>query len=472
MTDFPVEPKPTEPAEPRLTRSLGVWEATALNVTNMVGIGPFVTIPAFIAAMNGPQAMIGWVLGAVLVLCDGLVWAELGAALPGSGGSYHFLKQIYSRYRFGNAMPFMFAWQFLVGGTLETASAYIGFVLYLDYALPQLRQGLIAAGVPDVLPLGTWGAMRPAGGVIAALLVVIIAVVLSRGIARLGRLGLWFVAGTLVTTTTVIVCGLTNFDASLLTLPADAFRLDQAFLFGLGGAMTIAVYDYFGYYNICHLGDEVRDPQHTIPRAVLGSIAIVAVTYLLMNLSIIAVVPWQEAMHSTNIAATFMERLYGRSVAVAFTLLILWTAAACMFAITLGYSRIPYAAARRGDFFASFARLHPVHAYPQTSLWTISGLTACFCFLELELVIKAAVTVRLGVQFIGQIVGWHLIRSQRSPAELPFRMWLYPLPSAVGLVGWLFLLRTSEPAALTLAGVVLISGLIAYGAKSRWAPAG
>lgn len=445
-------PSDSADAVEHLPRSLGVWQATALNVTNMVGIGPFVTIPAFLAAMGGPQALVGWVFGALLVVCDGMVWAELGAAMPGSGGSYHFLKQIYGRYRFGDLVPFLFIWQFLVSGPLEMASAYIGFVLYLDYAWPELRTTLVDWGVPS----------GQVGGWIGAATALGVTWLLSRGIRSLGRLGIVFFVGTVATTLLVIVCGWLNFDARLLAFPTDAFRLDSRFAFGLGGAMTIAVYDYFGYYNICHLGDEVREPDRTIPRAVLTSIALVATIYLLMNLSIIAVVPWQEAMDSTNVAALFMERLYGRPIAVVFTCLILWTAVACMFAITLGYSRIPFAAARRGDFFAPFARLHPVHRYPQTSLWALGGLTACFCFFELATVIQAAVVVRLGVQFIGQIVGLHLLRTSRPDVERPFRMRFYPLPSCIAFAGWVFLLLTADRNVLLTAAVVLATGATAW----------
>ena len=122
------------PAGPGLERGLGVLQATSLNVANMVGIGPFITIPAFIATMAGPQAMVGWIAAAILVICDGLVWSELGAALPGSGGSYHFLREIFGRYRWGRIMPFLFIWQFLVSGAMEMASGYIGALSYLEYA--------------------------------------------------------------------------------------------------------------------------------------------------------------------------------------------------------------------------------------------------------------------------------------------------------------------------------------------------
>jgi len=414
----------------------------------MVGIGPFITIPAFLATMGGPHALIGWVVAAVLVLCDGLVWSELGAALPGSGGTYHFLREIFGRYRWGRLMPFLFIWQFLISGALEMASGYIGGLGYLEYAFPQLTSALTN------IPGGTrWVAVAAVIGV---------TLLLCQRIRNIGWLSIIMCGGTIVTVLTVILAGLLNFNPQLLEFPPDAFRLDKKFAMGLGGAMLIAVYDYLGYYNICHLGDEVREPERTIPRAVMGSVVIVALIYLTMNLSIIAVVPWQEAMHSKNIAADFMERLYGRPWAVAFTGLILWTALACMFAITLGYSRIPYAAALNGDFFRPFAYVHPTGKFPLVSLVVLGMLTAAFCFLDLTSVISAAVCVRIAVQFIGQILALHVVRVTRPDIVLPFRMWLYPLPSLIALVGWLYVLGTADWKVLLLSLGVVVSGILAF----------
>jgi amino acid transporter len=435
---------------PHLVRGLGVLQATALNVANMVGIGPFITIPLFIAAMGGPHALIAWVVAAVLVLCDGLIWSELGAALPGSGGTYHFLREIFGRYRWGRLMPFLFIWQFLISGTLEMASGYIGSMQYLVYIFP------------DLGPIPADGRLPLRLAALAALACLAVTLVLCRRIHVVGWLGVALCTGTIATVVIVIAAGLAHFDGSLLQFPADAFQLDRKFASGLGAAMLIAIYDYLGYYNICHLGDEVREPGRTIPRAVILSVCIVAAVYLTMNISIIAVVPWREAMESTNIAALFMERLFGRPVAVGFTCLVLWTSAACMFAITLGYSRIPFAAARNGDFFGVFAKLHPRDKYPYVSLLAIGGLTAAFCFLSLQAVITAAVTVRIVIQFLGQIVGLHVLRRTRPDVPLPFRMWLYPLPSAVAGFGWLFVLAMSGWVYL-LAGLgVIVSGCIVF----------
>ncbi|MFN7447816.1 MAG: APC family permease, partial [Pirellula sp.] len=359
----------------KLDRGLGLVSATSLNLANMVGIGPFITIPLFIGTMNGPQAMVAWVIAAVLVLCDGLVWAELGAALPGSGGSYHFLSETFGKTRWGRVVPFLFVWQFLVGGTLEIASGYIGAVDYLRYALPNLEPTLQSWGLPFGMNM------------IAAIACIAITLVLCRNIRVVGWLSIVLCAGTLLTVLVIIVTGVMHFDASLLTMPENAFQLNLAWFIALGAAMRIAVYDYLGYYNVCHLGEEVRDPAKTIPRAILISVGLIAIIYLTMNVCIIAVVPWQEAMQSKNIAALFMEQVYGRQVAVFFTWLIIWTALASTFAIMLGYSRIPFAAARNGDFFSIFARVSKNGKYPVNSLLALGMLTAVFCFLPLQIVI-------------------------------------------------------------------------------------
>lgn len=439
----------SQPSSAPLPRTLGLWQATALNIANMVGIGPFITIPLFIAKMNGPQALVGWIIAAVLVLCDGLVWSELGAALPGSGGSYHFLSKIYGETRWGKLIPFLFVWQFAVSGTLEMASGYIGALDYLKYIAPNL----------DRLPI-------PGGpATLAALAALGMTAILCRPIHFLGALGVILATGTIITVSVVIVAGLRNFQPELITFPDNAFEFNRGFFVGLGGAMLIAIYDYLGYYNVCHLGDEVIDPGRTIPRAVVISIVVVALIYLCMNTVIIGVVPWERAMASPNIAAEFMETLYGRSVAVGFTALILWTVAACLFAIQLGYSRVLFAAARNRDFFTSFAWVHPEHQYPQVALVCLGGLTALFCYWPLQQVIDAAVTVRIMVQFIGQIVGLHLLRQRLPGSQMPFRMWLYPLPSLLALAGWLFVLGTSSHEALALAAAVLVSGMVVFGIR-------
>jgi amino acid transporter len=289
---------------------------------------------------------------------------------------------------------------------------------------------------------------------------------LCRRIRSIGWLSTCLVLGVLTAVGTVIVLGAVHFNASLITFPEGAFRFDREFFTGLGAAMGVAVYDYLGYYNICHLGEEVCRPEKTIPRAVLISIVVVASIYVAMNLSFIGVVPWQEtqvdgSLANKNIAGAFMTKLLGERAATAFTWLIIWTCLAGLFAMTLGYSRILYSAAKNGDFFAFFANLHPTEGYPWAALALLSGLTAFFCFFPLAIVIQGAVTVRILVQFVGQIFALHAVRRQGTQ-RLPFRMWLYPLPSLIALVGWVFLLVTSEYKLLQFVLIVYASGLLLF----------
>src|SRR3979411_2476120 len=129
----PPSDTPTSPERAPLPRRFGLLPATALNMTNMIGVGPFITIPLLMSAMGGPQAMIGWIVALVIVICDGMVWSELGAAMPGSGGSFHYLREAFGRAKLGRLMGFLFVWQFVLSGPLEIASGYIGFAQYTSY---------------------------------------------------------------------------------------------------------------------------------------------------------------------------------------------------------------------------------------------------------------------------------------------------------------------------------------------------
>ena len=432
-----------------LPRRFGLLQATALNMSNMIGIGPFITIPLLMSALGGPQALLGWLIAVIVTIPDGLVWSELGAAMPGSGGSYIYLREAYGRERYGRLMAFLFIWSFILSGPLEIASGYIGFSRYARYVWPDLTAGhvfLIAAGV---------GLLN--------------VVLLYRRIEAIGTLTVSLWIGTLLTTVAVIVSGALNFDASrAFDFPPGAFDFSLGFLLGLGAASRVGIYDYLGYYDICYIGDEVKDPGRVIPRSILISIVAVAVIYLAVNLSIIGVVPWREFVPAENhpesefIVSTFMERLYGSKVATVFTFLILWTAFGSVFALLLGYSRIPFAAARDGYFFSIFGRLHPTKQFPHISL-VVLGVIAVVCsFLPLGFVIDALITTRIIVQFMGQVFGVMLLRANRPEMPRPFRMWLYPLPTFIALAGWIFLLLTSGWRLIALGVGTLALGVVCF----------
>jgi basic amino acid/polyamine antiporter, APA family len=432
-----------------MVRRFGLLHATALNMTNMMGIGPFITIPLLMSALGGPQAMLGWAVALIIVLCDGMVWSELGAALPGSGGSFGYLRQGYGAATVGRLMAFLFVWQFVLSGPLEIASGYIGFAQYLGYIWKGISAG------QTMLVVTAIGLLNIA--------------LLYRRITSIATITLALWIGTMLTVIVVIVTGAFHFDRrEAFDFPPGAFNFSLGFFLGLGAASRIGVYDYLGYYDVCYIGDEVRDPGRVIPRSILLSTVAVALIYIAINFSIIGVVPWRDFVpaeshqQSNFVVSIFMERIYGSRIATVFTAMILWTAFGSVFALLLGYSRVPYAAARDGYFFKVFARLHPSHGFPYISLLVLGVIAILAGFVSLGTVIDALITMRILVQFIGQVGAVTLLRRRAPEMPRPYRMWLYPLPSLVALLGWIFIFATTPPTVIAFGLGASLVGVVSF----------
>lgn len=451
---------------PQLERRVTLFGATTLAMIDMIGVGPFITIPLIVAAMGGPQAMVGWVLGGVLAICDGLVWAELGAAMPKSGGSYEFLKRIYGQRKWGRLLSFLFIFQLSFSAPLSMATGCLGLAQYLSYVFPQLSTAWLQktghlAGLETNVALS--------GITLVAMATLAINVfLLYRRIEWVSRIanGLWVVVmGTIAW---VIFAGLTHFDPQrAFSFPASAWTLDGRFFLGLGSAMLVATYDYWGYYNVCFIGEEIERPERNIPRAMIYSILAVGAIYVVMNISILGVVPWQElaaeAQANTRpfVIATMMERIYGHTAAVIATLLIMGTAFASVFSLLLGYSRVPYAAALDGNYFAPMARVHPKHRIPHVSLLALGAVTIVACLFRLADLLAAMVIIRISLQFLLQSVGLLVLRARQPEAPRPFRMWFYPLPALLAIAGFIYVL-VARRAFLAYAAVVALVGLALY----------
>jgi amino acid transporter len=432
-----------------LLRRFGLVQATALNMSNMIGVGPFITIPLLLSALGGPQAMLGWIVAVLIAIPDGMVWSELGAAMPGSGGSYLYLREGYGRETFGRLMAFLFIWQFILSGPLEIASGYIGFARYTGY----IWQGITA---PQTL-------------MVAAAVGVVNVVLLYRRITSIGKITISLWIGTLLTTLAVVVTGAIHFTAArAFDFPPGAFTFSLGFLFGLGAASRVGVYDYLGYYDICYIGDEVRDPGRTIPRSIIISVVAVAIIYFAINLSVIGVVPWREFVpyqahpESGFVVSLMMEKIYGPKIATAFTAMVLWTAFGSVFALLLGYSRIPYAAALDGYFFKVFGRLHPTKRFPYVALIVLGVISIVCSFFSLDAVIDALISTRILVQFIGQIFALMLLRKRAPDMPRPYKMWLYPLPSIIALIGWVFIFATTPWPVVVLGLGTLVLGVVFF----------
>lgn len=431
-----------EAAAGGLIRALGLFQATTVNMSQMVGVGPFITIPLIISAMGGPQAILGWIVGALLAMADGLVWSELGAAMPGTGGSYIYLREAYQYYA-GKLMPFLFVWSTLVVTPLTMSTGAIGMADYLSYF---------------------WHGMTALDTKLTAVAITIITIaLLYRRIDSVGRITQVLWGGMIVTVLMVIVAAATHWHASVaFSFPHGAFALSPKFFMGLGAGLLVAIYDYLGYYTSAYLGEEVKDPGRVIPRSILLAIVLVAIIDLSMNVGMIGVVPWQVAEKSKDIGTLFMQHVWGTPGAVIITLLILWTAFASVFTGLLGGSRLPYNAARDRLFFASFGKLHPRLRFPNVSLIVMGVFMAFFCFFSLSTIINALMAVSIVVQFIGQIVGLTILRAKQPGLKRPFRQWLYPLPSAVAFVGWIYIFVSSGWSAIRLAIGWTVLGVIVF----------
>jgi len=439
-----------------LRRDLSLVQAVALNMIDMVGIGPFVVLPLVIGIMGGPQHIVAWIAGALLALVDGCIWAEFGAAMPRAGGSYVFLRESYGA-RWGRMVSFLFIWQTMIQAPLVVASGAIGFAQYLSY----------------LVPLNGFTRRAASGALVVAL-----TFILYRKISTIGRITVALWITVLATLAWFILGGLSRFDPALaFSYPPGAWDFKWAFWAALGQATVKTMYSYLGYYNVNHLGGEIRSPEKNIPRAIFISIIGIAVIYLAMQYAVIGVIPWREAKESPFIVSTLIERLYGHAAASFATVLVLWIAFASLFAVMLGYSRIPYAAALDGNFFAVMGRLHPTKDFPHVSLLWLGGTAFVFSLLfRLTDVISAILAMRILVQFIGGAAGLMLLHRRVGLGPFPFRMWLYPLPALVAIVLWASILASTgwrfaaSGLGLTLLGAGVFLAL--HGVPRAGAPGG
>lgn len=430
-----------------LERRLGLWHASAINMIDMVGIGPFITLPMVIGMMNGPYFLYAWIAGAFLSVVDGMVWSELGAAFPKAGGSYNFLKETYGPQGMGRMMSFLFVWQTMIQAPLVIASAAIGFAKYFSFLVPltPVTEKIVSGSV-----------------------VILIIALLYRKIDAIGKISLFLWTGVLITMCWIIGGGIWhgNFLAPVKNINAG-LHIDYAFVTAIGFATVKSVYSYLGYYNVCHLGSEIKNPEKNIPRSMFISIAVIAVLYLMMNISVVSVIPWQQAMQSEFVISEFMEVLMGHGAAVVITCLILWVAFASVFSATLGYSRIPYAAAEDGAFFRVFARIHPVKKVPYVSLFFLGGVAFVFSLLfKLSDVISAILAMRIMIQFIGQAVGLLWLRFRNKEIYFPYRMPLFPVPVLLAIGMWLFILVSTGSRLMTGGLLITASGAVVYFIKA------
>jgi amino acid transporter len=448
-----------------LERRIGLRSAVLFNMLEMIGVGPFITLPLVIAAAGFHLSVWAWLLGAAIAVADGLVWAELGAAFPRAGGSYAFLREIYNPGRAGNWLSFLYVWQLSFSAPLSIASGCIGLSSFLAWFWPGL----------DHAPFAALPALHYSNFTAAAVCLMVTAL-LYRNLSSVTRLAWVLFVGVLTAIAGVIVSGFAHAAATGgWHMPASPAQSIAVALGGLAHATLITTYDYWGYYNITFLGSEVRAPEKTIPRSILLSVVFVASFYVTMNMAALPAVR-DFAGHAATTAAPRLqlvaqiaESAFGQTAGRLMAALVVWTAFASVFSLLLGYSRVPYAAARDGNYFRLLAAIHPRHGIPHRSLVALGLVASAFCFFTLDQVITMLVITRILLQFLLQPAGVMLLRVQRPDLPRPFRIPLYPLPPLAAMAGFIFILvnRNHALQGLAVAVGIALSGTLIYAIRAR-----
>lgn len=453
VTAAPQEPPAAE--RPHFHQSIGLLSATAINMNAMCGVGPFITIPAIVSAMGGPSALFGWVLGSIVAMADGLVWAELGAAMPGAGGSYLFLREAF-QYRTGRLLPFLFVWTAILSLPLILSCGVIGFYQYLG------------TFVPNLSPVENH--------VIGLVMVAVVVALLYRRIESIPIINivLWIV--TLAAMGVTVAASFSHFDAGRAFAFSSNGMLGNSFLAGLGSGLVIALYDYTGYGTVAYMGAELKDPGRVMPGSIILSIVAIGALYLSMQLGILGAAPWREVAESTNVASTVVGKYWGPKGAILVSVLVMIAAAASIFTGLLGSSRVLFNAARDGVFFSWFGKLHPRLHFPHIALILMGLIVAIGSFFEVTAIIGILTGVTVLIQSLGQVVALTVLRRRQPGLIRPYRQTLYPLPSLISMMGWSYAFVALDKVSIILAFAWVAFGCIAFLIYARarktwpWAP--
>ena len=344
-------------------------------------------------------------------------------------------------------MAFVFVFQLMLVAPLSIAGGAVGFADYLGFY---------------------WTTMRPwQHDLVAASVCIAVTALLYRDIRSVGRLAVVMLVVVLATVGWVIVAGLFSFSlAQAFDFPPAAKHVDAGLLRAMGAAGLLAMYNYGGYNNVCNIGEELRTPERTLPRSIVLSIVIVVVLYIVMSTVILGIIPWREVEQTrtshrcSSRARSPIRRRPDRgrrddlddSVVTA----------SSFYAVILGYSRIPFAAARDGQFFPIFGRLHATKHFPHISLLTIGAVTLPFCFFSLGQLVNWLLQVQILLQFVWQCAAVILLRRYRPDVAKPFRMWLYPLPALISLAMWIYIFLSAPLAGILFSTAFLALAVAAY----------
>lgn len=433
---------------PVLRRDLGLRHATVLNMIDMVGIGPFTALPIILIAFPGKFSLIPWCIGAIISLLDGFIWSELGSAWPKAGGSYIFLQELF-KGKTGKVLSFLYIVQTSFHTPLVVTSACLGFINYFSYILP----------------------LTFVQGKVVMICVVIVTIfLLYRNIINVGKIGFMLsiiVIGMLLWT---IVTGILAFDTSIFqinSLQNNSLSSISGISFWMVTGMytTKSIYAYLGYYNVCHIGSEIKQPGKNIPKSIFISIAGIAVLYISMQLVMAGAIKQNEIVNeNVPLVSLLFEHVYGKNFGIIASVLLLIVAASSLFALLLGYTRIIYAASMEGMHLKIFQHLHPTKNFPDYALLIFGSIAivSCLVFNKPSDVFRFIVVTRIFIQFIPQVVGLALMRIKKRTHELNYKMPFFPIISTISILAWLFVFCTSGYKYSLFGISIILLGLLIY----------
>jgi APA family basic amino acid/polyamine antiporter len=427
--------KPDEPSkEDDKERKIGLLQAVSLNTLMMFGTGPFITIPFCIASSDpaGPQALIGYAIGAMACCCDSFIWAELGALFPYSGGSYIYAQKCLGE-KWGKYVSFLFLWQLLITGPMEIASGFIAVAEYLAYVTQiytYAHHTLIAFGC-----------------------CIICTVLLYRDISDVGTVAVILWVGMCCAIAFTLIAGFSHFNEENFEIPP--ITNTGTLIWSLGNCAKFGVYDFTGYHDVNFIGKDVKNPQRIIPLAGISTCIIVCIIYFLTYLAVMSYLPWDpkedgfvklvndDSNNAAYIMAIFCQELVNRNFGIFFTFVVIYCIFGSCYSLMLGFAQVPYAAAKSGSFFDVFGHEHR-KGFADYSLLYMGFCTCVFCFVDLETLIEGMLTTMILTMYMSNSLSLVYHRWTQPDCERPYKMPLYPLPVIVQVLMFSFIFLTSD----------------------------
>lgn len=449
-----------------LVRGLGFWSATAIVVGTMIGTGIFL-VPSEMARAAGTVELVfaAWIVGGVLTLFGAFAFAELGAALPETGGPYAYLKR-----GFGPAWAFLFGWMTSVVERPASAAAIAaGLLLFWGFLMPAVAIPLFAWQIPLPFQAAPYEFRFTLAQPLAVLVILLVTGVNYLGVRFGGRVQVVLTVVKVVAVLAVVVLG-------FALAPADLNRAEAAqagtrltgTVSGFLTALVAALWAYDGWTGVTFVGSEVENPRKNMSRALVGGVLFVGGVYVLANFVYFSVLSLAGVGQSEHVASDVVERFAGPSAAQWMTLAMVVSALGTLNSTILSGARVPYAMARDGLFFGSAARIHPTFRTPGRALLFQACLASLFAlsgtFEELFSLVIFAAWIFYGLT----VAALFRLRQREPEMERPYRAWGYPWAPALFLIGALALtvnLWVERPVRSSIGLLLILSGLVFY---RRW----